>query len=265
MRPPTIIVCIKSVPDPEGPASSFEVDGVAKKIAPVGIPPVINPFDENALEVGARLKDRWGGRMIVMNVSGKATTAVLKKALSVGADELILAEDSLFDGLTSPSTALVLSSMVRKIGSYDLILTGRQAADWDSGQTGLLLAEILGIPAINLARAVELQGGSVAVEKLKRVGYEVVTAPLPALVTVSSEAGELRWPSVKAMQEVRKKPVTTWRHGDLNVEAGVLKTRSLRSLSYPPSRSRDCVFIDGNSPEEKGGNLAVRLVEDGVV
>jgi electron transfer flavoprotein beta subunit len=265
MKAPTIIVCLKVVPDPEGPASAFEVHADAKKVVPVGIPPVINPFDENALEVAARLKDQWGGRLVALNVAEKATASILRKALSVGADELILAEDVAFDGLTSHSVARVLSAAVNKIGPYDLVLTGRQAADWDSGQTGLLLAEMLKIPAVNLAKSVELQEGRVIVEKLKRVGYEVVDASLPALATVSSEAGDLRWPTVKALQEARKKPVTTWTHEDLSIDVGTLKARNIVSLSSPPSRARSCVFIDGSSPDERGQNLAIRLRQDRVL
>jgi electron transfer flavoprotein beta subunit len=265
VKAPTVIVCLKVVPDPEGPSSAFEIRADTKKVIPVGIPPVINPYDENALEVAARLKDKWGGRVIVLNVAEKATASVLKKALSVGADELILAEDPAFETLTSLSTARALSAAVKKIGRYDLILTGRQAADWDSGQTGLLLAEMLKIPAVNLARSVELEDGKVVVGKLKRAGYEVVTAALPALVTVSSEAGDLRWPTVKAMQEARKKPVTIWRHGDLGLKPGILNTRRILSLSSPPSRSRNCIIIEGDSPDERGMNLAARLLEDKVI
>jgi electron transfer flavoprotein beta subunit len=261
----TIIVCLKVVPDPEGPASAFEVHSDTKKVVPVGIPPVINPFDENALEVAARLKDQWGGRVVAVNVSEKANASVLRKALSVGVDDLVLAEDPAFADLTSHAVACVLSAVVKKTGSYDLILTGRQAADWDAGQTGLLLAEMLKIPAINSARSVTLQDNRVVVGKLRRVGYEMVAACLPALVTVSSEAGDLRWPTVKALQEARKKPVTTWRRDDLGIDVGSLKHRDLVSLSSPPSRARACFFVGGGSPDERGQNLAMRLRQDGVI
>jgi hypothetical protein len=86
----TIIVCIKTIPDPEGPSSAYELHCEEKKVVPIGIPPVINPYDENALEIAALLKDHWGGKVIAVNMSEKATIPVLKKALSVGADELIL-------------------------------------------------------------------------------------------------------------------------------------------------------------------------------
>ncbi len=265
MKPPTIVVCIKNIPDPEGPSSAFEIHSDLKKVVAVGIPPVINPFDENALEVAMRLKERWGGKVTAVNMADKSVTPVLKKALSVGADELILLEDPAFENLTSYSIAEVLSAAIKKLGGYDLILTGRQSADWDFGQVGMIVAEILGIAAINLAQAVELREDGVLVEKLRRVGHEVVLAPLPALVTVSSEAGSLRLPTLKAIQDARKKPVTVWRAGDLRIEPGMLKRRSIRSLSSPPSRARTCLFVEGGTPGEKGANLAAQLREDRMI
>ncbi|MGD0231820.1 MAG: electron transfer flavoprotein subunit beta/FixA family protein, partial [Syntrophorhabdales bacterium] len=181
MKAPTIIVCIKCIPDPEGPRSAYEVRCEEKKVVPIGIPPVINPYDENALEVAVSLKEHWGGKVIAVNMSEKALTPVLKKALSVGADELILLEDPLFKDLTSASTAHVLCAAIKKLGEFDLILTGRQAADWDFGQTGLLISEMLHIPGINLAQKVVLRDGTVVIERLKRQGYEVLVASTPAL------------------------------------------------------------------------------------
>lgn len=265
MNPPTIIVCIKCIPDPEGPSSAFEIHSDEKKVVPVGIPPVINPYDENALEVAVALKDHWGGKVIAVNMSEKAITPVLKKALSVGADELILLEDPLFKDLTSVSTAHVLSAAIRKIENYDLILTGRQAADWDFGQTGLLIAEILQIPGINLAQKVVLQDSTITVERLKRQGYEVLVASTPALITVSSEAGDLRLPTLKAIQDSRKKPVTIWRAADLEIEPSLMRTRNITQLRPPSAAKRTCVFIGGDSAQEKGENLALKLHQDRVI
>lgn len=265
MKAPTIIVCIKHIPDPEGPSSAFEIDADAKKVVPLGIPPVINPYDENALEVAVRLKDQWGGKVIAVNMSEKAVTPILKKALSVGVDELILLEDRSFGNLTSYSTACVLAAAIRKIGSYDLILTGRQAADWDSGQVGLLIAEMLKIPAVNLAQAVKLQEDRIIVERLRRVGYELVSTSIPALVTVSSEAGELRLPTLKAIQDAKKRPVTVWKMEELEIAPGLLKDKNIRSLSRPLSSSRNCLLIEGSTSQEKGTNLALRLRQDKVI
>lgn len=265
MKAPITIVCIKSVPDPEGPRSAYEIRSEEKKVVPVGIPPVINPYDENALEVAVALKDQWGGKVIAINMSEKANTPVLRKALSVGADELILLEDPLFKDLTSLSVATVLSAAIKKIGAYDLILTGRQATDWDFGQTGLLIAEMLTVPGINIAQKVVWRDGVITVERLKRQGYEVLMTSTPALVTVGSEAGDLRLATIKSIQDARKKPVTVWKANDLNIEPSLLKTRNIVVLRPPISMKRNCAFIDGDSPYEKGENLALRLRQDRVL
>ena len=265
MNPPTIIVCIKDVPDPEGPRSSYEIHRDIKKVVPVGIPPVISPYDENALELAIQLKDRWGGRVIGLNMSEKAITPILKKALIVGADELIILEDPAFRDLTSYGTAQVLSAAIRRLKSFDLIVTGRQAADWDSGQVGLLIAGILNIPGINLVQKVEMEDGKVTAEKLRRNGHEIVTASLPALVTVSSEAGDLRLATIKAIQEARKKPVTVLRSDDLELDPTLLRKKTIRAIIHPPSQARNCVFMEGESAVEKAENLVLRMRQDRVI
>jgi electron transfer flavoprotein beta subunit len=265
MKSPTIIVCLKTVADPEGPASAFEIHPELKKVVPLGIPPVINPYDEAALEMALRLKALWGGRVVAVNVSEKSMTSILRKALTVGADDLILVEDFNFQDLTSLSTAQVLFAAIGKIGPFDLILTGRQAVDWDFGQVGLLLADLLKIPAVNLAQAVRIEEEKFIVEKLKRSGYEVVRTSLPALFTVGSEAGELRRPTLRAIQENRKKPVIIWKADDLDIDPIRLSRMKIRQLCAPPFRIRDCCFIEGESGKEKGQKLALKLRQDQVL
>jgi electron transfer flavoprotein beta subunit len=265
MKPPLIIVCLKTVPDPEGPASAFEIRSDLKKVVPSGIPPVINPYDENALEAALRLKDRWGGRVVVVNVSEKPMVSILRKVFAVRADDLILVEDPNFKDLTGLSTARVLCAAIKKIGSYELILTGRQTTDWESGQVGMLVAETLKIPAVNLAQSLILEDGKAVVEKLKRRCYEVVRTTLPALVTVSSEFGELRLPTLRAIQETKKKPVTVWKADDLGIDPGGLKQMRVRELTPPPSRARICNFVEGDSSQAKGRNLAFKLREDRIL
>ena len=245
MKPLTTIVCLKTVPDPEGPASAFEIHPELKRIIPQGIPPVINPYDETALEVALRLKAQWGGRVVAVNVSEKSLVSILRKALTVGSDDLILIEDPDFQDLTSLSTAKILMRRSKKSATSDLILTGRQAVDWDFGMVGLILAELLKIPSVNLAQAVGIEEGKGVVEKLKRRGHEVVRTSLPALITVSNEAGELRRPTLRAIQETRKKPVTIWKADDLGIDPDGFNKMKIRELSPPPSRIRDCSSSGG--------------------
>jgi electron transfer flavoprotein beta subunit len=266
MKELKIIVCIKQISDTEGPPTAFEVNTEERKVTPVGIPPIINPFDQNALEAALRIKkDVPESKVIAISMGERLAQPVLRKALSAGADELILLQDEYFKDLDSYSTAYVLSSAIRKIGKYDLILTGRQAADWNFGQTGLILAKILQISSISLAQKVKVNDNEIVVEKLRRDGYEVVKASMPALVTVSREIGHLRFVSSKAIKAGLAKPLNIW--GITDLEVGLLqklKTRRVYEL-YVPERRRQCIFIEGQALEEKGKNLAIKLKEDGVI
>ena len=257
MKEVKIIVCAKQIPDPEAPFSNVSVN-VEKKEVLVDAPDVISPYDENALEVAIRIKEAVGGKITVLSMGRKVSDTVMRKTVAAGADQLILLEDPAFERLESRSIAAVLSAAIKKIGEYDLILTGRQAGDWDSGQVGLILAETLGIPAISLARSIKVKDSSVEVEKIVPVGYEVVEAGLPALVTVSNEVGELRYVARTKMMALLKRPMTIpkWgtKHLDLKVEA--LKPVQLTEMCAPPDMRRECVFIEGASPDEKADKLA---------
>jgi electron transfer flavoprotein beta subunit len=264
MRPLQIIVCIKQVPDPEGPVDAFKIDSEAKKVIPVGIPPVINPFDENALEAAFHIKDTYGAKITAISMGEKLAQPVLRKALAAGADDLVLLVDRHFKDLDSYSTAYVLSMAIRKIGAYDLIFTGRQAGDWDFGVTGLLIAEILQIPSINLAQKIEIRDDEIWAEKLTRDGYELMKAPMPTLITVSSEIGELRYISIRALQSVSAKPITVYRADDLDLNIQRLRSRQILNLIAFQGQ-RECRFIEGDSHQQKGENLALKLREDKVI
>jgi len=260
-----IVVCIKQVPDTEAPLDAFQVDPEGKRVIPIGIPPVINPFDENALEAALRIKESNGGKVTAISMGEKLAEPVLKKALVAGADDLILLVDPIFKDLDSYSTATILSRAIKKIGAYDLILTGRQAGDWDFGVTGVFLSEILQIPLINIVRKIEMKEESIVAEQLCEGGYEVVRGSLPVLVTVSNEVGELRYnTSVKALQAARKTPVKTYNAKDLELDEQNLSTRRVAKLSIS-SDARDCILIEGSSSGEKGENLILRLRADGVL
>ena len=251
-----IIVCAKEIPDPEAPLSDVSVDPEKMEVI-VDAPQVISPFDENALEVAVQLKEEVGGKISVLSLGKKVSDTVLRKTLAAGADELILIEDDAFEKLDSHSTAAALAGAIRKIGEYDLVLTGRQAGDWDSGQVGLILGEMLGLPCISLARGISLEGGSVVVEKSIPEGYERVKAEMPALITVSNEVGELRYISRTKMLKMMRgaRSIPTWSAGDLGLTLEALQKMRIAALSSPPDMGRDCQFIEG-TPDDQAENLA---------
>lgn len=264
MNPLQIIVCAKQVPDPEGPADAFEVNPEEKKVIPVGIPPVINPYDENALELALRIKERYGAVITVISMGQSLAQPILRKVLAAGADNLILLVDPLFQDLTNQSIAYVLYKAIKKIVFYDLILTGRQASDWDFGVTGIFIGEMLQIPVIHLAQKIEIERDHVLVEKLCDNGYQVLKAPIPVLVTVSSESGELRYVSVQALRAVSKKPVVIYTAKDLELDERELMTWQIFNLNKF-NEKRECFFVKGETLGEKGENLALKLKQDGVI
>ena len=251
-----IIVCAKQIPDPEAPLSDVRVDAEKMEVI-VDAPQVISPFDENALEAAVQLKEDLGGKITVLSLGKKVSDTVLRKALAAGADELILLEDEHFDKLDSHSTAAALAGAIRKIDDYDLVLTGRQAGDWDSGQVGLILGEMLELPCISLARDISVEDGSVVVKKSIPVGYERVKAKMPALVTVSNEVGELRYISRTKMLKMMKgsRSIPSWSAGDLDVLPEALQKMGIAALSSPPDMGRDCQFIEGD-PDDQAEKLA---------
>jgi len=261
-----IIVCAKQVPDPEGPPSSFEVNEAERKVTARGIPPVINPFDENALEAAIRIKEATDAEITLLSVGKGLSKAVFLKAVAAGADSSLLVEGDSLDAalLDSFTTAHLLAGAVTKAGEYDLILCGRQAADSNAGMVGLILAQLLGIPAITLAQKVEISGGKVVVERVLPDGYEVVEAALPALVTVSGEVGDLRYPSLQAIKAAKGLPQTILAEADLNLELSGLSRLETVALAAP-SRERRCTLVEGDSLEEAGKKLAQILRQEKVI
>jgi electron transfer flavoprotein beta subunit len=257
---------MKQVLDPEAPSSAFKVDSEARRVVPpAGVPPVLNPFDENALEAALRVKDSQDTEITILSMGRNLAKAVVKKSLAAGADHLILLEDDAFADLDSYATAHVLALAIRKIGQYDIILCGREAADTDAGQVGSGIAEILGIPSVTVARRVEADGGRVRVQRVLSDGYEVIEAPMPVLVTASSEVGELRSAPLKAIMEAQKKPTTVWNAQELGSELTLMKRFNLHRLYAPPHRDSRCEIIDAQSLEEAGTSLAMKLRDAGIV
>jgi len=261
--PVNMIVCCKQVPDPEVPPAVFKV--VNNKMTwPAEVKPVIGQYEEFALEAALRIKDKVGGKITVLSLGNKFVRDVIKKALAVGGDELILLEDEAFEDGDSWSTANALAMAIKKIGEYDIILCGRQSSDWDAGQTGLGIAELLQIPAVTLARKVEVTDGKAWVEQVIPDGYRSVEVTLPALITVTSELGVLRYAALKGIMAAAKKQPVIWKPADIDLEAsqvGAAGRRSKLEKLFQPVKEAKCEIIEGETPAEAGANLAVRLRE----
>ena len=258
-----MIVCCKQVPDPEAPPAVFKVVN-NKMTLPAEVKPVIGQYEEFALEAALRIKDTAGGKISALSLGNNFVRDVIKKSLAVGADELILLEDKAFEDGDSWSTAYALAAAIKKIGAYDIVFCGRQSSDWDAGQVGLGISEILGIPAVTLARKVETTAGKAKVERVIPDGYQVVEVTLPALIIVTSGLGALRYPTLKGIMAAGKKQPIIWKPADIGLEpsqVGVAGRRSKLDKLFQPVKEAKCEIIKGETPAEAGANLAMRLRE----
>jgi electron transfer flavoprotein beta subunit len=264
-----MIVCVKQVPDPEAPPANFKIDPATNKvIPPSGVAPVISPFDEQAVEAALRIKDAQGGKITVLSLGNNLVRDVIKKPLSMGGDELVLLEDEAYEEGDSRSTAHAIAMAIKKIGEYDLIFCGRQAADWDAGQVGAGIAELLGIPSVTVAQKIEVADGKVRVERVLADGYEVVEAPMPCLITVSNELGEPRYATLRGIMAAAKKQPTIWKPQDIGIdpsEVGAQGRHTKLVKLFQPVREGACEIIESESVTEAAVALALRLRESKVL
>lgn len=259
-----IIVCVKQIPDPETPASSFKVDEAAKKVIPAqGIAPVVNPFDPQATEAALRLRDTTGsGKVTVISLGPDSARDAIKHALAMGADEGVLLNDPSFEGIDNFQTAVALSKAIQKVGEFDLVLTGRSAADWDMGVVPQGLGQLLSIPVVTIAKSIEANGNTIKVQRVLDDGFQTVEVPTPALVSVSNEFGEPRYPQLRQIMLAAKKTVQVWSAADIGLdgnETGAANRWLPLEALYVPKVESNVEIIEGDSPEEKAKNLAQKL------
>ena len=197
------MVLVKEVPDTKRvTGQAMKEDGTVNRAA---LPAILNPEDLNALEMALEVKDRYGGKIIVLTMGRPSAVNVLKEALYRGADEVALLTDRRFAVADTLATSYTLMRAIEsKVSDYDLVFCGRQAIDGDTAQVGPQVAEKLGIPQVTYVECIEeLEERSIRIRRRIGEGYERVTARLPLLVTVLASANAPRPPRAKLMLKYR--------------------------------------------------------------
>ena len=261
-----IFVCIKEIQNPDLSAEVFRVDEANKAVIPVpGMSLVSNPFDEQALEAALRLRDAGVEvKITAITLGPRSAQAALKRALSMGADSAILISDEGLAGLDAVGVATVLCRAMERSGPVDLVLAGRQGADWDAGVVGCAMAEILGIPVITLAKSVAVAGPDVVVERVLDRGFETVQAPVPCVITIANELGEPRKASLRETMRAAKKPTVVHDAAALGVTAELLEqcgSRRIRERLFVPVNDNTCEMFAGATAQDIAARLAERLRE----
>lgn len=263
------IVCVKKIPDPEIPPAKFKLDDKLKSvIPPEGIPPVMSPYDAQAVELALRLKEKHGGTVAVLSVETEANPSIIKHALSMGADEGVLLADRAFEGSDSVATAYILSRAIKKRGDPDLVLCGRQAADWDEGLVGTFIAAQLDLPLVTLVKEVEKEKDMLRIKRVTLEGHQVFAVRSPAVVTVSSEVGSPRLPSGWGIISAARARIPVWDALQIGADPSRIgaqaSRRTLIELSVP-ERKRRGELIEGKTPEEAASRLAGILMKPGMI
>jgi electron transfer flavoprotein beta subunit len=201
--PYNIAVLAKQVPDTQNiTGEAMKEDGTVNRDA---LPRIFNPEDLNALEMGLSIRDEFGGCVTVITMGPPAAAELLREALMRGADHVVLLTDRRFAVADTLATAYTLCQAIETIGDIDIILCGRQAIDGDTAQIGPQVAGKLSVPQITYAEGVlELGGGGIRAKRNIEGGYEIVEAPLPALLTVTSRANEPRPRRAKLVMRFKK-------------------------------------------------------------
>ncbi len=246
-----IAVCVKHVPE-----GSARIDPASKRLDRSG-EGALNHFDANAVEEALRLKGDADTEVVVVSMGPEKAADSLRKALAMGADRAVLVSDDAAAGSDLVATSRVLAKALEREGA-DLVLFGQQAADGDGAVLWAAVAERLRLPVVSQAAELSLDGAGVHVKRQTEFGYDVIEAPLPAVVAVSDAINEPRYPSLKGIMGAKKKPQEILSLADLGVDAADAgeagSQTTVLALASPPARG-DSLKI------EDDGNAAQAIVD----
>lgn len=231
-----IAVCVKQIPDP---ATPYQLDPENHWV----IRPesqVLDDTDRSGVEIALQLAEATEGTVTLYSMSPSGSLQGVRQALAMGADKAVLIDDETLKGSDALTTARVLAAAMQKEG-FDLVVAGTESTDGYTGVMPQMMSQLLDVPCLTFARKVEASDGSVTIERQTANGYDVVTAPTPALVTVTAGI-EPRYPTFKGIMQAKSKPVTTFTAADLGIanDAG----QDIRSVEPVAARSAGEVVED---------------------
>ena len=251
-----IVVCVKYVPDSQGDPT-FAGDNTVDR---VGVDGLLSELDEYAVEQALQVVEKGdGGRVTVLTVGPEGATDAIRKALQMGADEAVHVLDDGLHGSDAPATSLVLAKALEKL-EHDLIITGMASTDGGMSVVPAMLAERLGLPQVTFASELTVDGGTVRIRRDGDTSTEIVEAAMPALVSVTDQTGEARYPSFKGIMAAKKKPVRTWSLADLGIDPGQVGAAAawtaVESVTPRPPRQAGQVVPD----QGDGGSKLVEFL-----
>jgi len=198
-----VLVCVKQIPDPNVPG---KLDPQSKRLVREGVDAVLDPGDEHAVEAGLQLVEKDGGEATIISMGPPRAMDAIRRALAMGAHRGILVTDPGLENSDALSTARAIAAAIAG-QSYELIICGTESTDGSSGAVPAQLAELLGLPLLSFAKKLEVTDGKARIDRQTDDGYDVVEAPLPAVVTVTGGINEARYPALRGIMQAKNKEV----------------------------------------------------------
>lgn len=262
-----IVICVKQVLDPSAVdnyalVGKLEIGADGKTLTQTSIPRLMNAYDEQAIECALRLRDAGATCKIHVVSVGTDATKILQQAVAMGADEVaaIAVDTGTVDG---HATASHLAGFVKSLGGADLVLCGRQASDGDQGVVPALLGEMLGMPVVTIARAVErVDGTTLRVTRVTPDGDEIVEVSCPAVITISNELGDPRYPTGIQTMKARKVKPQQVAPASLDLGDGGGRPCVTMTRQFVEAIIGRCEMIQGDSPSAMAKELVSRLRAD---
>jgi len=254
-----IVVCVKQVPDTAMERTLKPGDGTLDRQSLDGL---INEIDEYAIEEGLKIAEAQGGEVTILSMGPEKASESIRKALSMGADKAVHLVDDALAGTDALGTSLALAQVLKQTG-FDLVILGSESTDARTGVLSAMLAERLGVPQLTLASKVDIAGSEVTIRRVTDDGYSVVSAALPAVVSVVEKINEPRYPTFKGIMAAKKKPVQVLSLAGISVPAdqvglGGAATSVADWTARPPRAAGVSVKDEGDGGAKAAGFLSER-------
>jgi electron transfer flavoprotein beta subunit len=239
-----VIVCVKQIPDPALPGELDPTTNTLKREGKL----ILDESDSYGVEMALQLVAAAGdGEVSLVSMAPNDEVSGLRTALAMGAAKAVLVSDPTLAGADALTTAKVLAAATKKLGDADLIIAGTESSDGYTGTVPEQMAEVLGLPSVTFAKTVEVADGTLKVDRQTEEGYDEVTCPLPAVVSVTAGVVEPRYPSFKGIMSAKSKPVENVTAADLGVES-VSWAQQIVSVDDAPAREAgEIIEDDGES------------------
>ncbi|HJU96969.1 MAG TPA: electron transfer flavoprotein subunit beta/FixA family protein [Jiangellaceae bacterium] len=255
-----IVVLVKHVPDATADRTFSEADHTTDR---VGVDGLLSELDEYAVEEALTIAEGSDGEVVVLTMGPEQAADALRKGLQMGASSAVHVVDDALHGSDAVATSLVLEKAIRKVGDVDLVLTGMASTDGGMSVVPAMLGERLGLPHVGFVGELTVADGTVTGRRDGDAASETVEASLPAIVSVTDQINEPRYPSFKGIMAAKKKPFETWSLADLGVDPAEVGLAAAWSVveeitKRPPRSAGEVVTDEGDGGVRLAGFLAVQ-------